>query len=73
MKEYKVPVEWSVYAVLDVEADSLEEAVEMVKNDTDKNGNEFALPDGDYIDGSFKLGCDDIEEIRECFNGGVKL
>lgn len=67
---FKVPVEWKVFATMEVEAETLEEAVEMVKRDEDQNGEPFELPiDPDYVDGSFRLSEGyDVEEIRDLFN-----
>jgi len=74
MTIYKIPVEWAVFGLLEVEANSIEQAMELVNQDCDLSGNEFALPnESDYIDGSFQIsyGYTD-EEIMEIFNGGVE-
>jgi hypothetical protein len=67
---FRVPVTWEVYGLLEVEAETLEEAVEMVKRDEDQNGEPFDLPtDSDYVEGSFRLSEGySVEEIRDLFN-----
>lgn len=56
---FKIPVEWSVYATVEIEADTLEEAVKIF----DKTEDEIPLPtDNDYIDGSFKRCSEGIME-----------
>lgn len=58
---FKIPVTWEVCAMLKVEADTLEEAMEIARDD---NG-EIPLPtDNDYIDGSWRLSTEDIEDIK---------
>lgn len=55
MKEFKVAVEWSLCGVVPVKANSLEEAIEKVKED-----DSIPLPNGEYLDGSFSVN-DDLE------------
>jgi hypothetical protein len=46
--QYKIPVIWSMIGTQIVEADSLEEAIELAED--------LPLPkDGDYIEGSFEV------------------
>lgn len=56
---FKIPVYWEVYSTIDVEAESLEEALE--KFDDFENDQEgYSLPtDWEYLDGSFSR--EDIE------------
>lgn len=54
-KIYRIPVSWECCGILEVEATNLSEAIKMVKADTDADGNDFALPEGDYVDGSFRI------------------
>ncbi len=57
---YLIPVEWSVYSTINVEADNLEEAIEKAKAAIDD------LPistDCEYIDGSYKINADDDDEL----------
>ena len=51
MKTYKVAVEWSLFGETEVEANSLEEAIQYVKDNLD----DIPLPQGEYIDGSFDI------------------
>ena len=58
---YKIPVTWEVYATVEIEATSLEEAVAIFKETED----EIPLPtDNDYVDESFHMTTEDIDEIR---------
>lgn len=47
MNKYKVAVEWMMCAFIEVDAASMEQAIEIVE------GEESALPDGSYLDDSF--------------------
>lgn len=58
----KLPVTWEMCGFVEVEADSVEDAVDMFDEITD----ELPLPDGDYVDGSFDLSCRETEYIK-CF------
>lgn len=58
---YKIPVTWEVYATVEIEATSLEEAVAIFK----ETEAEIPLPtDNDYVDDSFHMTTEDIDEIR---------
>lgn len=60
---WKVPVTWEMYAAISVEADSLEEAMEIAR---DREGK-IPLPvDGYYVDGSWDLSCNEPESVL-CF------
>lgn len=68
-KKYTIPVTWEMFGTIEVEADSLVEAIEMVKNDEDKNGKQFSLPrDQTYSEGSFLIsdGCE-TKEIENMY------
>ena len=54
-KNYRVLVTWQVNSVIDVKADSFEDAIEKVKNNP--------LPEGDYIPESETY--QDAEEFEE--------
>jgi len=60
-KIWKIPVTWEMYGVMNVLADSLEEAKELALSD------ESSLPKGDYVDGSCHI--DDESVINEMNNG----
>lgn len=74
VKVYKVPVTWEEFGMLEVEANSLAEALEMVRQDKDIDGYEFALPYGGvYADGSFRISDGySEEEIADLFNEGER-
>jgi hypothetical protein len=58
-KNYEVPCSWQVYAWANVEANSFDEAIEFVESD------QFPLPEGSYVEGSFELDHDMLEFERE--------
>ena len=59
-KYYEIPCTWEVYGTLEVEADSLEEAIELAERD------DSPMPDeSDYVDGSFQIDRDIAEEINK--------
>ena len=67
MKSWEVPVTWEMCGMVTVQADTLEEAVEIARDEDGK----IPFPDGAYyVDGSWDLSYDDVEEIREIHNGG---
>lgn len=56
--KYKVPVMWSVTGEYEIEADSEEDAIH-------KSGF-LPLPENEcYVDGSFEVFEDEVEEIKE--------
>lgn len=65
MAKFKIPVEWSVYGVVEIEADSIEEAVDKF----DETIDDTPLPDqSEYIDDSFRRetsSSDDIEYYKK--------
>ena len=67
MKEWTIPVTWEVCGKVKVEANTLAEALQYVKEDPD----DMPLPtESDYVDGSFAPSMDEIEEIRDLYNDG---
>ena len=59
-KYYEIPCTWEVYGTLEVEADSLEEAIELAERD------DSPMPDeSDYVDGSFQIDRDIADEINK--------
>ena len=54
--KYKIPVYWTMYDTMEVEAHSLKEAVS-------KAIDVLPLPDGSYVDGSFTVEMDTLHEI----------
>ena len=59
IRTYKIPVEWALYGTVEIKATSMREAIEEFK----KTEDFISLPDGEYIDGSFKLANDNEEEL----------
>ena len=58
-KYYEIPCTWEVYGTMEVEANSLEEAIELAERD------DSPMPDSyDYIDGSFEVDRDVAEELN---------
>lgn len=72
-KVFKLPVEWAVFGKIEIEAESLEDALRIFCETED----EIGLPtDNDYIDGSFKLATESspyvnieetAKELRDCY------
>ena len=65
MKTWKIPVVWQMMGTVTVEADTLEEAIEIAQDD------EGVIPipdDGTYLDGSWEVDCSDEDCIRELYN-----
>lgn len=57
----KVAVTWEMCGYVDIEADTMEEAMEKFSKESDC----IKLPsNGIYVDGSFKLSSDDVEEME---------
>jgi hypothetical protein len=54
--KYKIPVYWTMFDTMEVEAESLKEAV-------NKAIDIMPLPDGDYVDGSFTVEMYTLNEI----------
>lgn len=57
----KVAVTWEMCGYVDIDADTMEEAMEKFNNESDY----IKLPtNGEYVDGSFQLSSDDVEEME---------
>jgi adenine specific DNA methylase Mod len=58
----RIAVTWSACGYINVEADSIEEAMNKVR----ENPDDYPLPydGGEYVDGSFGLSTDDVEEMK---------
>ena len=59
-KYYEIPCTWEDYGTIEIEADSLEEAIELAERDDSPMPN-----DSDYVDGSFQVDRDIAEEINK--------
>jgi hypothetical protein len=57
---YKIPVTWECCGVVEVDAPTVEEAIQKVIHDHD----DIPLPEGHYVDGSFSPSTTDIEELK---------
>lgn len=56
----RLPVTWEVSGFVDVEADSIEDAIKIFNRDSDY----IKLPrDSEYVDASFRLSTEDPDEI----------
>ena len=61
-------VTWEMAGYVEVEADSVEEAMEKFNKESDY----MRLPNGDYVDGSFRLTTDSVEEMEAMVNFLIK-
>lgn len=66
MEKYRVAVVWQCSGFIEVDANSIEEAMDDVK----KHPNNYSLPKdgGDYVDDSFCLATDDVEAMKAICN-----
>ena len=53
MKEFKIPVEWANYGVVTIEAETLESAIDIAREDEN-----IPLPEGSYIESSWEVNND---------------
>lgn len=56
----RLAVTWEMAGHVDVEADTLEDAMEKFNKESDY----IKLPNGDYVDGSFRLSTEDVDEMK---------
>ena len=61
-KIYKIPVTYEMYGYVNIQAESAEEALEKF----DMTEDDFDLPKGYYLDGSFQRGT--LEDIKDLNN-----
>lgn len=69
MKTWKIPVTWEMCGNVVVEAATLEEAMNIARDDD----GVIPIPDdSDYVYGSWRLSYEmsDIEEVRDLWNSG---
>jgi len=62
MKTYKISCTWEVFGELEIEASTLKAALKKAKADDD-----ISLPEGSYVDGSFRID----EEMSKYLNEGL--
>lgn len=61
MKTFKIPVEYKLWGLVEVEANSLEEAFEYAN----ENISELELPDRpEYVEDSFEIAAFDADELK---------
>ena len=60
MANFKVAVSWSLFGEMNIEAETLEDAIKIAEEDT-----EIPLPDGEYIDGSFMVDPEMSKELNK--------
>jgi hypothetical protein len=63
MITFKIPVSWEEYGVVEIDAETFEDAIRIF----DEQSDDLPLPEGDYIDGSFKreneASCREFNEV----------
>ena len=64
MAVWKIPITWEMCGEVKIEANTLEEAMEIAKDDD----GFIPLPDGSYVDGSWQLTNTDEGFIRQYYN-----
>ena len=61
MTKFKIPIEWECYGEVEIEAKSLDEAIDEVN----LNSDEIALPeDFDVVEGSIEVNFEVVEELN---------
>jgi 3-phosphoglycerate kinase len=61
MKTWKIPVTWEVYGTVEIEAETLDEAIKIF----DETEDEISLPtDSEYVDASFKREDEEIIQLN---------
>ena len=69
MKSWKIPVIWQEIGIVEVEANTLEEAIEIARDDD----GVISIPDnGEYLEGSWEVDCEDENYLREWYNDNQK-
>ena len=65
MRKFKIPVSWEVCGIVEVEAQDIDEAIEIAR---DEEGVIPLPTDSDYIDGSWRVSDADPEAIEQLYN-----
>ena len=65
LPEWTIPVTWEMCGKVKVRAATIEEAMEIAK---DEDGVIPLPDDADYVDSSWQLTYSDAEEVRELYN-----
>jgi len=63
-KEWIIPVTWECFGTVAVKAETLEKAMKIAKDEA----GDIPLPEGNYVDSSWQLSCEDAEYVRQCYN-----
>ena len=64
MKKWIIPVIWEMAGKIEIEANTLSEAMDRVFD------GDVGLPEGDYVEDSFNLDVNDEDYIRNEWNDG---
>lgn len=66
MKTWNIPVCWKMMGTVNVEAKTLDEAIEIAKDDA----GIIPIPDdGIFMGGTWEVDCTDINYLRKWYNG----
>ena len=66
MKTWNIPVCWTMIGTVNVEAKTLDEAIEIAKDDA----GIIPIPDdGMFMGGTWEVDCTDINYLRKWYNG----
>lgn len=66
MKTWNIPVCWKMMGTVNVEAKTLDEAIEIAKDDA----GIIPIPDdGMFMGGTWEVDCTDIDYLRKWYNG----
>ena len=66
MKTWNIPVCWTMMGTVNVEAKTLDEAIEIAKDDA----GIIPIPDdGMFMGGTWEVDCTDIDYLRKLYNG----
>lgn len=69
MKTWKIPVVWQEMGCVEVEANTLAQAIEIARDDD----GVIPIPDnGVFVDGTWELDCEDEDCIRGLYNDNQK-
>ena len=69
MKTWKIPVVWQEMGIVVVEANTLEEAIEIARADD----GVIPIPDdGSFLEGSWEVDCEDEDFLRKFYNNNQK-
>lgn len=65
MKTWRIPVCWTMMGTVNVEAKTLDEAIEIAKDDA----GVIPIPDnGTFMDGTWEVDCFDKDYLRQWYN-----